>query len=99
MKKNQCLFQAPQEVMDELKSINDRVQEKGYALKKDAERHLELSQQYQICNTCRRPYREIGMGMMATVPGYNGKEYKFCFSPSCMHCEMVSWMMDPNINS
>ena len=98
MENNQFLFDAPQEVLDELHAINERINEKGYALKKDAERHMELSRQYQICKVCHRPYREIKMGLTVSIPGYGGKEYRFCFEPTCMQCEWASWQMNPDIN-
>lgn len=84
--------------MDELRAINDRINEKGYASKKDADRHLAISKKYQVCNTCKRPYQKIRMGRMAHIPGYGDREYEFCFSPTCIQCEIESWMMDPDIN-
>lgn len=97
MNKEFC-FNAPQEVLDELEAINDRINKKGYALKKDADRHMELSRRYQACNTCHRLYREIRIGLTASIPGYNGREYRFCFEPTCMQCEFASYMDDPEIN-
>lgn len=98
MENNQFLFDAPQEVLAELHAINERINEKGYASRKDAGRYWALSRKYQICNTCKRPFREIKMGRPARIPGYGNKEYEFCYAPTCMYCELDSWMMDPDIN-
>lgn len=98
MENNQFLFDAPQEVLEELQTINERINDKGYASRKDADRHMAISKRYQVCNTCKRPYREIKMGKLAHIPGYGGREYEFCFTPRCMQCEIESWLTDPNVN-
>ena len=73
MENNQFYFSAPEDIVEEINRINERINEKGYALKRDAERHMEIAREYQICNVCKTPYREIRMGMTVSVPGYNGK--------------------------
>lgn len=98
MGNNQFYFSAPEDIIEEINGINERINEKGYAMKKDAERHMELAREYQICNVCKKPYREIRMGMTVSIPGYNGKEYPFCFTPTCLKCQVESWSMDPEIN-
>ena len=98
MENNQFLFEAPQEILNEIQAINNKIDEKGYITKKDADRFITLSRKHQVCNTCHRPYREIKMGMLISLPGRNGAEYNVCFEPTCMECNWKSWSMDPEVN-
>lgn len=89
MDKNSKYYtECPDEIIQEIKQINRKIDEQGYVLGKDAKKLLEFDRKYLICSFCHKTLKQQKIGFPIFIQNKRGTPVQVGYSNLCADCIM-----------
>ena len=90
-------YSAPTQETEKIKQLLNKIEERGYVLKKEADSLLNFDRKYLQCASCFIPIEKFKIKMMATCPDKSNNPVNIGYVGYCLDCLLIK--MQQRVNS